>query len=118
MDQAEDEIQCALLRAWQRIAPTLAQDEAELRHRLARRRSATLQRPPRPWCIAIRASDTRLDKFRVHRSDFRLPTSHSLLLDSAAIKQLIKPIHLDKPGEPLDDVAHKLGTTRTNLLDA
>jgi hypothetical protein len=57
-----DDIELAILDAWRRLAPQLARDPAELRRRLDRRdRSRTLARPPRALCLAVRATDTRLD---------------------------------------------------------
>src|SRR5690349_20200874 len=56
-----DDIETAILDAWfDRVFPILQRDPRELARRLARRRSATLNRPPRPWCVALRANDARL----------------------------------------------------------
>ena len=46
--------------AWSRVAARFGDDGADLARRLARRRRAVLVRPPRAWCLALRASDARL----------------------------------------------------------
>ena len=129
-----DDIQRALVAAWTKIRPRLERDAAGLRRRLLRRRAALLQSPPRAWCLAVRASDTRLsDETRVNRPDelspplhpssFRLhPSSphspHQLTLDSDDLRELCAPVELLAPGEPLAVVADRLGTTRSGLLNA
>ena len=59
----EDDIQRAIDAAWLRIRPILDRDPDELRKRLARRQSALITNPPRAWCLAVRASDTRLGPY-------------------------------------------------------
>ena len=77
-----------------------------------------MQHPPRAWCIAVRASDTRLASFTLSPPHPTTPSSYTVFLDSEALRELTKPVHLDKPGEPLTDVAAKLGTTPHGLHDA
>lgn len=55
------DIEQSLRLAWARIRKILLRDPDELHRRLARRRLALMQRPPRAWCIALRASDRRID---------------------------------------------------------
>src|SRR5437764_1455136 len=55
-----DEIETAILDAWDRVRPVLELDEHELAKRLARRRCVGLRRVPRAWCLGVRASDTRM----------------------------------------------------------
>src|SRR5688572_483421 len=48
--------------AWEtRVKPILDRDPDELQRRLARRRAGMMRRPPRAWCLAIRASDQRIN---------------------------------------------------------
>src|SRR2546423_13650399 len=49
-----------VLEAWEKLGPKIMQDPDELAKRLARRRLNILTRPIRPWCLALRASDTRI----------------------------------------------------------
>src|SRR5262245_6442993 len=54
------DIEDLILNAWSRMKPRLLEDPAEFARRLARRNGRSLSRPPRAWCLAIRASDRRL----------------------------------------------------------
>src|SRR5438128_9206740 len=49
-----------ILEAWEQLKPKILADPQELARRLARRRLAVLTRPVRAWCLAVRASDTRI----------------------------------------------------------
>src|SRR5688500_16729423 len=62
-----DDVHAALLAAWERIRPTLERKLAELHRRLARRASALMRQHPRAWCLAIRATDTRLERLATIR---------------------------------------------------
>src|SRR4051794_17448574 len=105
-----DDIAHALAAAWRRIRPTLQRTPAELRRRLARRAQALLRSPPRAWCLAIRASDTRLGSLSLS-SILNPPSSHRILVASEDLRRLCSPVRLDWPGESLADVARKLGVT-------
>jgi hypothetical protein len=131
-----DEIELAIRLVWTKLAPRLAHDSGELRRRLIRAtKLRTLANPPRAWCLAIRANDTRLDA-NESRDDVKTrdgvaglsgvapspphPLSHStvITLDRATIVALTKPVTLDPPGELLTTVAKKLGTTPSCLLNS
>src|SRR4051812_36791501 len=47
--------------AWEKLRPGIEKDPDELARRLARRRAGMMRRPPRAWCLAARASDTRIN---------------------------------------------------------
>src|SRR5688500_7125559 len=49
----------AIGEAWEKVKVKLMEDEGELRKRVGRVRGL-LARPPRAWCLAVRASDTRI----------------------------------------------------------
>src|SRR3954451_3873555 len=55
------DLESELHSAWLRVAANFSDDGHDLARRLARRRRAVLMRPPRAWCLALRASDSRLD---------------------------------------------------------
>src|SRR5688572_18931817 len=93
--------------AWKIVRPTLDADPHELARRLARRRLAVLTRPPRAWCLALRASDGRL-----------ADEGDEVTLDADDLRRLCAPVHITWPGEPLRDVARKLGTTPVGLTSA
>src|SRR5438093_9230607 len=54
------EVERAIRQSWLRVRNQILSDPQELHRRLARRRLKSLTRPPRAWCIAIRASDRRI----------------------------------------------------------
>ncbi len=98
------EIEHHIQRAWDEIRPTL--DENALARRLARRRTPLLRGPPRAWCLAVRASDTRL------------PAGQSITLTRDRLAHLCAPVLIPAPGLMLDQLAPLLGTTRIGLRNA
>jgi len=129
-----DDIEQSIVAAWNRIAPMLVADRDELAHRLARRRRAVLLRPPRAWCLAIRAADTRInpttacivpedaayprshltgDALRTHRY-----APHEVTLDTRLLKHLCEPVTIEPPGEQWDVIAQKLGVHPVSLNTA
>src|SRR4051794_34085361 len=56
-----DELLDLLIASWKKIQPLIDRDPDELARRLARRRTGMLRRPPRAWCLAVRASDQRIN---------------------------------------------------------
>ena len=107
-----DDVTSIIRDAWNRIAPTLRDDPHLLAQRIARRRRPTLMRPPRAWCIAVRASDHRIDAPRDH------PHDHDVTLTRSLLARLCAPVRLTAPGEPPRDTARKLGTTPPGLMHA
>src|SRR2546422_985271 len=55
-----EELERNIRDAWLRVRKQILSDPQELQRRLARRRMRGLTRPPRAWCICIRASDRRI----------------------------------------------------------
>ena len=124
-----DELEPAIRDAWQRVKPQLLADRDELARRLARRRTPTLARPPRAWCLAVRASDRRINpasamivpEHAVDQRDREHPgrfLRHDVLLDAKLLDRLCIPVRIDPPGEPWDDVAKKLGVNYCGLRTA
>jgi uncharacterized protein YerC len=110
-----------ILTAWREIHPRLLDDPHDLARRLARRRKPLLMRPPRAWCIALRASDQRLeDAAHVapspHPSSFELPPSEHVTITPTALVKLTLAQSL--AGEDLARAAKKLGTTPIGLRAA
>jgi hypothetical protein len=56
------DVDVAIMNAWWRVKPLLLADPEELARRLARRKKAGLVRPPRGYCLAVRASDRRMTR--------------------------------------------------------
>src|SRR3954469_10282581 len=105
-----DDVELAILDAWQRVKPRLLRDPSELARRLARRNRALLQRPPRAWCLAVRASDRRLNEAIAaivpgHATNHHSPEhpgqllKHEVTITTATLRKLCKPVTIDRPGE-------------------
>src|SRR5687767_6529034 len=105
-----DDLSRALATAWHKLRPRLEHDPRELQKRLARRHSKLINQPPRAWCLALRASDTRLADFALE--DIDQPSTHDILVDSDSLKLLTRPVHLIEKQQSLHDVADQLGTTK------
>ncbi len=109
-----DTLPTLLLAAWKRVEPRL--HPHDLAHRLARRRRDVLTRPPRPWCLAVRASDTRL--LPIDPPLARAHQAHEVYLTADDLRALCAPVHVIPPGETCDDLASRLGVTPMGLRAA
>ncbi|MDB5318981.1 MAG: Bacterial regulatory protein luxR family [Phycisphaerales bacterium] len=113
-----DDLDRTILETYLKVLPTLS--EQDLRARLARRKTAALSRPPRAWCLAIRASDTRINNDTAiiiphHAIDFPTkPNSHEVVLDARLIRLLCKPVELE-PNTDWTRVAKSLGVHPESL---
>src|SRR5438128_6609767 len=83
------EVERAIRESWLRVRNEILSDPQELHRRLARRRLKSLTRPPRAWCIAIRASDRRITPM------------HWLITPEHALD-------LDHPGHPYEPIEHEV----------
>lgn len=107
-----DAIDLALRDAWERLTPALRTDRLELARRLARRHRPTLTRPIRPWCLCIRAADTRINRLNAiiaPRHARRDAQPHHVVLSADTLRLLTKPVRIDWPGIPATDAAARLG---------
>src|SRR5947209_6545966 len=80
------EVERAIRESWLRVRHQILNDPIELHRRLARRRLKSLTRPPRAWCIAIRASDRCITPMH-----WLITPEHALDLD-----------HPEHPYEPIE----------------
>lgn len=119
----------ALLEAWNNIKPRLDADPGELQRRLARRRSPTLTRPPREWCIAVRASDHRITPLSAPHEPERamyLPNydstrfhqPHAVTITKRLLRTLCGGVRIDAPHEFEEHVARKLGVHKGAIYNA
>jgi hypothetical protein len=116
-----DDMDRALFEAFSEVWPRLQVDEDELRARLARRRSREMARPPRAWCLAVRASDLRIEPYRmiiVPRYEEGRVAAEEVTLDAPALRRLCAPVEIDSAGESITKVAAKLGMSLANLRHA
>ena len=123
------DLEQSLCDAWRRIQPKLKSDPDELLRRLARRRTPTLTRPPRAWCLAIRASDRRINPATaiiVPDDAMDLPNDvsmdryqlHTVMLNARLVRKLTNPVYIERGGEEACEVARKLGVTLSSLHSA
>jgi DNA-binding CsgD family transcriptional regulator len=106
----KEDLENAIFDAWKRVRPRLEADPAELAKRLKRREGMSLRRPPRVWCLGVRAGDTRLAEW--NGSGDEVPgEAESVYFDSKMLRELCYPVRIEPPGEPLTVVAAKLGVT-------
>jgi transcriptional regulator with XRE-family HTH domain len=123
-----DDVERAILAAWQRIKPQLLADPAELARRLARaRNSRSLQKCPRPWCLALRAGDTRIEHLTTPydhdltglaqntAAERAGEVPHKVWLDARIIKDLCAPVGIE-PGLTVSELAAKLGVRPQGLI--
>src|SRR4051812_5010715 len=115
-----EELNRNIREAWLHLRPKILSDPQELQKRLARRRKKTLTRPPRAWCIAIRASDRRITAARwvispEHAMDLNHPLhpyepiEHEVIIRAQAIRRFIHPVTFSQ--EDAADVARLLGVS-------
>ena len=114
MESLTDHVLNAFLHHWPRIRP----DPRELQARLQRRHRVMLQRPPRAWCIALRAGDTRMTAWNTilddcHAIDHKRP--HQVTIDKPLVERLCKEVCIHPLGESWIDVAARLGVHHTSL---
>jgi hypothetical protein len=132
MDPSNPDLLELIWHAWQtRVKPLIDKDPDELVRRLARRRSGMMQRPPRAWCLAVRASDHRINPATALcvSEDAAYPPAtrgygrevfaeHEVTLDARLVRQLVRPIFIAKPGFDQAELAKMLGCTPQNLAYA
>jgi hypothetical protein len=106
-----DDVSQAILNAWAKIWPQLKADPHQLLRRLQRRQSASLQRPLRHYCIALRASDRRITPAhwvifprachgpRLTRPIPTSPSSTKSLIQTYALQKFCRPVRFDPMGE-------------------
>src|SRR5580765_4919212 len=118
-----------VLEAWEKLGPGIMGDCDELKRRLARRRRAILTRPPRAWCLAVRACDRRITPAHwvivpEHAMDWDHPghpyepIEHEVIIRPHALRKYCRAVRTDSYGEEVAEVCAKLGVSRTHVLNA
>src|SRR5438445_1934118 len=124
-----NDVERLILEAWENLGPKIMADPQELAKRLARRRMAILTRPVRAWCVAVRASDTRITPAHwvivpEHALDLNHPEhpyepiEHEVTIRPHALRKYCRPVRTDSWGEEVDDVCKQLGTSKGTLHHA
>src|SRR3954463_6029667 len=104
-------------------------DPDELTKRLARRRTPTLPRPVRAWCLALRASDRRITPAHwvispEHAMDLNHPEhpyepiEHEVVIRPHGLRKYCRAVRTDSWGEEVNDVCKMLGASREAILAA
>lgn len=108
-----DAIDQALSDAWCALSENLRRRRlADLAQRLDRRCHAQLTRPPRAWCLCLRASDQRLDSLDIiidPPEAFYARRPHILHIKGTAIRELCRPVMIPYPGIDHTIAARRLG---------
>lgn len=115
-----DELDHHLLMAWNRVYERCRADPVEARRRYDRTGvGSVLDRPARAWCVAVRASDTRLlgEPGRAGPVDSCARVAHEIELTGADLRRLGGPVWLRHPGLPLMDAAARLGRHHEAMRD-
>src|SRR4051812_49930840 len=119
------ELERNIRNAWLKLRHKILSHPDQLRKRLARRRTPSLTRPPRPWCIAIRAADRRITPAHwvispEHALDLNHPAhpyqpiEHEVTIRAHAIRRCCHPVSFSR--EDAEDVAQMLGVSPAMLL--
>src|SRR5687767_5235000 len=122
------DLERVMWEAWERVWPKLKGDPDEMRARLARRRGRMAQRPLRAFCLAVRASDRRINGMRAcivpmwgeglgvrDRGRRAEHVAEEVELDRRLLVEICRPVRVDAWGELVEEVAGKLGCHSTGL---
>src|SRR5213593_4556539 len=120
-----EELERGIRGAWLKLRGKILSDPQELRRRLARRRSKSFTRPPRAWCIAIRASDRRITPAHWiitpehamdldHEDHPYEPIEHEVTIQKHAIRRYCNPVSFSR--EDAVDVAEMLGVSHSQVM--
>lgn len=110
-----------------KVLPKLLADPDELQVRLARRRAGMMRRPPRAWCVALRAADQRINPMTaacvpedvahsptfVKNQDYS-PEQHEVTITAKLVRELVRPIKLEGRLE-MHDLCERLGFSHTSI---
>src|SRR4051812_14377266 len=113
--------------AWLCLRDQILSNPSQLAKRLARRRSKSLSRPPRAWCLGIRASDRRITAAHwvispEHAMDLNHPEhpyepiEHEVIIRTHAIRRYCHPGCFSR--EDAEDVAKMLGVSSRMIQEA
>ena len=108
--------------AWNAIEPRVLAEEGEMERRLARRKGVLFRSPLRAYCVAIRASDRRINDMWaviVPRTAISLEADahpgryaeHTVRITDELVKRVCEPVQLRQYGQVHDEVASALGCT-------
>lgn len=108
-----DELDVALFEAWDVVSALLKDRPWALARRMERMSRKELRRPVRAWCVALRASDSRIDAHE-WRTEWQAHLAykgkdHRLTLTGERLRGLCRPVAIAWPGVPVPEAAELLG---------
>src|SRR5438067_1127291 len=114
------ELEGLIRAAWEKVRVGVEGKPWELSRRLARRRSVAMMGWPRGWCLAVRASDRRIDEwFGWTPARFAGGRGgHAVEVDAKLVRRLVRPVVVGTPDEEQKEVARMLGTSAAGLRKA
>ena len=129
MYDLEFDLAAELKTAWKRVRPKLLRDPLELARRKARRRMNFMQHPPRAWCLAVRAAESRINAchFLIAPSRYEAPIpgtaewkriDHDVTLTAKKLRWLCRPVPIPFPGLTWREAAAALGVDRAAIRAA
>ncbi|MEM7626731.1 MAG: hypothetical protein AAF333_14150 [Planctomycetota bacterium] len=113
-----DELDHNLIVAWNEVREKLRGDPAARGRRYERGLRKALRRPPRAWCISLRAADTRIESSAFIEPDLvAARREHRLLMFGGLVSHLCKPVVIEWPGVIYDEAARRLGLDPRTMID-
>lgn len=108
-----DELDQLLLDSWDAVSQSLQNKPWARARRMERVLRGELRRPVRAWCLALRASDSRIGAHEL-RNEFNTACydrgfNHRLVLSGERVRALCKPVRMIWPGVTLPEAARLLG---------
>ncbi|MCZ6834655.1 MAG: hypothetical protein O7G85_02680 [Planctomycetota bacterium] len=107
-----DQIDVNLARAWHEVTSRLRDDPDEVMKRYRRTMSTMMTCPPKPLCLCLRASDTRISPNNAYigpPNAIEVREGHTIELDGDVLRELCKPITIPWPGLTPREAAKVLG---------
>lgn len=106
-------IDALLLEAWHEVSAELESKPYKLARRMERTQRKELRRPVRAWCVALRASDSRIGAHELRAEGdverCRRGYTHHVELTGERLRELCRPVRIDWPGVAVAEAARALG---------
>lgn len=114
-----DDVDRNLITAWQIVCERCSADPVFAAKRVAMARRRMMRKPLRDFCLALRASDTRITdcKFYIHtKYAVEDKVAHLVDLNGESVRELLKPIENRWPGMLARHAAAKVGVCHEVIM--